>query len=56
MDFNKECKVIIETMNQDEARAFTKFLYSEILRHRMDIEGAEKLMVEVKKRFELTDD
>ena len=38
MEFNKEHLVIIETMDVYEARAFVKFLYSEILRHQQDIE------------------
>lgn len=56
MQFNDECKVIIQTMNGDEAKTFVKFLYSEILRHKMDIEEAEKLILYVKDEFALLDD
>ena len=34
MRFDETNKVIIETMNEAEARAFVKFLTSEIARHR----------------------
>jgi len=51
MIFNNENKVIIETMNKDEARAFIKFLQSEVARHLMDIRRAHELIREVKIRF-----
>ena len=49
MEFNAEHKVIIGTLNQDEARAFVKFLESEIIRHQDDINQAESLIGYVKK-------
>ena len=49
MDFNAEHKVIIGTLNQDEARAFVKFLESEIIRHQDDINQAKSLIGYVKK-------
>lgn len=48
MQFDKENKVIIETLNQAEARAFIKFLHSEILRHQNDIQRARELIERVK--------
>ena len=45
MKFNPEHKVIIETLSKDEARAFIKFLRSEIIRHQDDIMLARKLIV-----------
>ena len=53
MDFNTENKVIIETMNQDEARAFIKFLHSEILRHQQDINHAYDLIISVGSKFHI---
>ena len=44
MEFNKEHKVIISTLNEAEAEAFVKFLRSEIIRHEDDIELAEELI------------
>ena len=49
MDFNDEHKVIISTLTQDEARAFVKFLESEIIRHQDDINQAKSLIGYVKK-------
>ncbi len=49
MEFNKEHKVLIATLNHDEAEAFVKFLESEIIRHLDDIEQAEELIRIVKK-------
>ncbi len=49
MIFNAEQKVIIETLNQDEAKAFVKFLKSEIIRHKDDIQQAWDLIALVKK-------
>ena len=54
--FDEECKVIIDTMDASEARAFVKFLKSEILRHKMDIDNAEKLMYDVCIRFKIDKD
>jgi len=55
MKFNEENKVIIESMNQEEARAFVKFLKSEIARHQMDIENARDLIYEVCLKFKIAD-
>ena len=44
MIFNSEHKVIVDTLDESEARAFIKFLRSEILRHQDDIEHAEDLI------------
>ncbi len=44
MLFNKEHKVIISTLSQEEAKAFIKFLQSEIIRHEDDIGLAKKLI------------
>ena len=49
MEFNAEHKVIIGTLNKDEARAFVKFLESEIIRHQDDINQAKSLIGYVKK-------
>lgn len=44
MRFDETNKVIIETLKENEARAFIKFLQSEIARHERDIEDAQKLI------------
>ena len=51
MEFDETNKVIIETMNKEQAIVFVLFLRSEISRHYMDIENAEDLIQEVKGRF-----
>lgn len=51
MKFDIEAKVIVETLNREEARAFVKFLKSEILRHQVDIQQAEDLMIHVCSKF-----
>lgn len=51
MEFNKEHKVIIGTLNKDEARAFVKFLLSEIVRHHDDINQAKSLIGYVRKEI-----
>lgn len=53
MEFDRENKVIISTMNQEEARAFVKFLQSEVARHMMDIRNAQELIREVKTKFKI---
>lgn len=53
MQFNEENKVIIESMDKTEARAFVKFLHSEILRHQKDIQQADDLITKVKERFDI---
>ncbi len=45
----KSHKVIVSSLNQDEARAFIKFLESEIIRHKDDINQAKSLIGYVKK-------
>jgi len=53
MKFDETNKVIINTMDRSEARAFVKFLESEIARHQMDIDNARELIEEVCLRFGL---
>lgn len=53
MNFDETNKVIIDTMNQQEASAFVKFLESEIARHEQDIDEANKLIQEVSGKFKL---
>ena len=51
MKFDETNKVIIDTMDRSEAKAFIKFLQSEIARHQMDIDNANALILEVSLRF-----
>ena len=51
MEFNEQHKVIIGTLNRDEAVAFIKFLKSEILRHGEDIRQAKELIKLVKEKI-----
>ncbi len=51
MEFNKEHLVIIDTLTPTEAVAFIKFLKSEIIRHKEDIERANQLIEEVERIF-----
>lgn len=51
MDFNKQNKVIINSLNQDEARAFIKFLRSKIIRHEDDINRVKSLIGLVKREI-----
>ncbi len=44
MRFNLEHKVIIDSLSRHEARAFVKFLKSEIIRHQDDISQAVELI------------
>ncbi|MFA5036701.1 MAG: hypothetical protein WC479_05945 [Candidatus Izemoplasmatales bacterium] len=44
MIFNKEHKVIVGTLTTEEAKAFIKFLQSEIIRHEDDIRQAKNLI------------
>ncbi len=53
MDFNQDQKVVVDSLNKTEAKAFIKFLYSEIIRHALDIEQAGKLIDTVKEKFNL---
>mgnify|MGYP001588216711 CR=1 FL=1 len=53
MDFGTKNKVIIDTMNQEEARAFIKFLHSEIARHERDSEEAFALIMTVGSKFRI---
>ncbi len=55
MKFDNENKVIVDSMNETEARAFVKFLTSEILRHKMDIDNARSLRYDVCMKFKLAD-
>ena len=56
MKFNKVNKVIINSMNHDEAVAFTKFLISEIARHKMDIDNAIDLIHRVIDKFQIEEE
>ena len=47
MEFNEKHKVIIDTLTRIEAKAFIKFLESEIIRHQDDIELARRLITQV---------
>ncbi len=49
MRFNKDHKIIIASLDEAEARAFVKFLGSEIIRHYDDIVQAWALMEYVEK-------
>lgn len=49
MKFGAEHKVIIETLTPMEARAFIKFLESEVVRHRDDIKLAQELIEHVRR-------
>ena len=51
MIFNEQHKVIISTLTQDEASAFIKFLESEIIRHKDDINQAKSLIGYVHKEI-----
>jgi hypothetical protein len=53
MEFSKNYKVLIDTMNESEARAYIKFLDTEIVRHLDDILQADRLKQEVKEKFNL---
>ena len=55
MIFDDQNKVIIDSMNTIEARAFVKFLLSEIARHEMDIDNARTLILNVAAKFKLGD-
>jgi len=51
--FDETNKVIIDTLDRNEARAFIKFLESEIARHENDIENAYDLIKEVAEKFDI---
>ena len=53
MKFDETNKVIIDTLDRNEARAFIKFLESEIARHENDIENAYDLIKEVAEKFDI---
>jgi len=56
MKFNNVShKVIIDTLSRDEARAFVKFLESEIIRHEDDKTQARTLIYEVCFQFKIAD-
>ena len=55
MKFDETNRVIINTLNKEEARAFVLFLKSEIARHEFDIAQARALIYEVVFRFNLED-
>lgn len=49
MIFNEDHKVIVSTLTKEEAKAFIKFLASEIIRHQDDINQAKALIGLVEK-------
>ena len=51
MIFNEEQKVIISTLDHSEASAFVKFLHSEIIRHKDDIQQARDLICLIQKMY-----
>lgn len=51
MEFDITHKVIIESMSSREAKAFIKFLHSEIRRHEQDIEDGRQLIIKVKEIY-----
>jgi len=52
VEFNDEShKVIISSLSRVEAKAFIKFLESEIIRHEDDIQRAQKLIRFVKREI-----
>ena len=53
MKLDKTNKVIIDTLDRNEAKAFIKFLQSEIARHEDDIENVYDLIRKVAKKFDL---
>jgi len=53
MDFNSECKVLINSMNRAEARVYILFLESEMKRHQKDIEEIVNLIHIVVNKFKL---
>lgn len=52
MVFDEQNKVLIDTLNPTEAKAFIKFLKSEVYRHQRDIEDAKALIEKVRELFE----
>ena len=53
MRFDETRKVIIDTLDRNEASAFIKFLESEIARHEEDTNDAYDLIRKVAKRFDI---
>ena len=53
MQFNEKQKVIIESLTVPEANAFIKFLETEVIRHMVDIEKAEELIIQVRNMYRL---
>ena len=53
MRFDEQNKVIIDTMNVSEAKAFVRFLMSEISRHQTDINSARNLIIKVCDKFKI---
>ena len=51
MIFNADHLVIIDSLEPNEAKAFVKFLESEIIRHRDDIIQAQELINQVILKF-----
>jgi len=55
MKFDDEYKVIVDSMNTPEARAFVLFLKSEIVHHQIDIDNALSLCYTIINKFHLND-
>ena len=53
MRFDETNKVIIDTLDRNEASAFTKFLQSEIARHENDIKDAYDFIRKMAKKFDI---
>ena len=53
MRFDETRKVIIDTLDRNEASAFIKFLESEIARHEEDTKDAYDLIRKLAKRFDI---
>ena len=51
MEFGKDHKVIIDTLNKEEAVVFILFLESEITRHEKDIKQAKALIKKIRGRI-----
>jgi hypothetical protein len=51
--FDKDHKVIPETLTKESAPIFILFLDSEIQRHQEDIDQTEDLIKRIKERFEI---
>jgi hypothetical protein len=52
MLWTDEFKTVIDSLeNKEEASAYVKFLYTEIVRHEMDIGGAKEVIRQVREKW-----